>query len=328
VGPRKHTKEQNTRGQATKNLALRIRKFIVENRQEKYTPTQTPPKMVCITLQTVLQQEKFVVLKFIVCIFLIHGSKSSAVFHSVEPENIRCVCYHQIPALNPMVDQDAERIAVLTRATEINAGTVIQNIHVRKAQMEASYRQRLCLEQRGATNTEVIEAQIRLHAVTHEFAMHTYPNMRVPESERTLFADFVASFEDRIAQATDAAVAIVNAAAAAAAAAADRREADAAAAIEARRLAAAAAVASAEDRRLAAVASAEDRRLAAAAAVASAEDRRLAAAADYRCRSRSSQRCPVCSSDDHCYYDKSTSSAGHKEKSVQSCASQPKSVCI
>jgi hypothetical protein len=32
---------------------LRISKFIVENRQEKYTPTQPPPKMFCITLQMV-----------------------------------------------------------------------------------------------------------------------------------------------------------------------------------------------------------------------------------------------------------------------------------
>jgi hypothetical protein len=57
--------------------------------------------------------------------FLIHGPRSSAILYSFE--NTSGVESHQVPALNPMVGQDTNRLAVLTHETNINSGTVIQN---------------------------------------------------------------------------------------------------------------------------------------------------------------------------------------------------------
>ncbi len=110
--------------------------------------------------------------------------------------------------------------------------------------MESSYRQRLCLERRGATDGEVTDGEIRVHAVMHELVKQTYPNMRDSE--------VFEAFKNRVVKVIDDAVAFVNNSAVESAVAADQREA-AVTAIEACvNATAAAATAAAEDRRLAA----------------------------------------------------------------------------
>jgi hypothetical protein len=192
-------------------------------------------------------------INFFVAASLFYGFQSSVAFYSVE--NVHGIRYFQTTALTPMVDKDAERLA---------APHDIHHIDVRSAQMvEPSYRQASCLKNRGGN--EVMDAGIRIHAVTHELAKHTHSCSRIPIADRALPAEFVsclANSADRLAQAINTVANLT-----AAAAASDRRF--AAKVAEFSRLAAAADAAAAEDRRLAAAGAAlaaEDRKTAADAA--------------------------------------------------------------
>ena len=85
------------------------------------------------------------------------------------------VCSRAIPALLPLNDQSANMVTAWARAPAIAAGDEIRLSHVSDAEEEARVRSRHCQNFNGSTASEVTEADVRLHAVRHEFSKTVYP---------------------------------------------------------------------------------------------------------------------------------------------------------
>ena len=85
------------------------------------------------------------------------------------------VCSRAIPALLPLNDQAANMVTSWARAPAIAAGDEIRLSHVSDAEEEARVRSRHFQNFYGSTASEVTEADIRLHAVRHEYSKAVYP---------------------------------------------------------------------------------------------------------------------------------------------------------
>ena len=179
------------------------------------------------------------------------------------------VCSRAIPALLPLNDQAANMVTSWARAPAIAAGDEIRLSHVSDAEEEARVRSRHFQNFYGSTASEVTEADIRLHAVRHEYSKAVYPYPIKTSSMSEGVCDMFYTLNHKID-------------AIAGAAATDRRAIAEAAATD-RRAAAADRLAAANDRRTIAEAAANDRRAIAQAVGAIAQviaDDRRAAAAD------------------------------------------------
>ena len=169
----------------------------------------------------------------------------------------RIVCSRAIPSLNSLQDTHFESIACMARASAIAPGEVLTRAHVRNAREEVEVRRKFRLSWCGATESELSDAEARLHTVTQEWTKSLYPYTTPPPTGSEHFSHLFYDLNSRIEKAS------VDAAEDRRVAAADRR-------------AAAAAAAAAADAAAAAAAAAAD--AAAAAAEAAATDRAAAAA--------------------------------------------------
>jgi hypothetical protein len=171
----------------------------------------------------------------------------------VPPNGI--VCSRSIPSLNALQDDQIEIIACMSRAPAIAPGEVVTHDHFRSAKKEVAVRKKLRLSPRGATVSDVSDAEARLHTVTQEWSKSKYPYTTPPtgsEQFSNLFHNLDSRLDKASQNATEdrrAAAAAAEAAAAAAAAAAEAAAATAAADRQAAAAAAAAfAVEAANDR--------------------------------------------------------------------------------
>ena len=157
----------------------------------------------------------------------------------------RIVCSRAIPSLNSLQDTHFESIACMARASAIAPGEVLTRAHVRNAREEVEVRRKFRLSWCGATESEVSDAEARLHTVTQEWTKSLYPYTTPPPTGSEHFSHLFYDLNSRIEKAS------VDAAEDRRVAAADRRAAAAAAAAAAD-AAAAAAAAAATDRAAAA----------------------------------------------------------------------------
>ena len=133
----------------------------------------------------------------------------------------------------------------MARASAIAPGEVLTRAHVRNAREEVEVRRKFRLSWCGATESEVSDAEARLHTVTQEWTKSLYPYTTPPPTGSEHFSHLFYDLNSRIEKAS------VDAAEDRRVAAADRRAAAAAAAAAAD-AAAAAAAAAATDRAAAA----------------------------------------------------------------------------
>ena len=157
----------------------------------------------------------------------------------------RIVCSRAIPSLNSLQDTHFESIACMARASAIAPGEVLTRAHVRNAREEVEVRRKFRLSWCGATESELSDAEARLHTVTQEWTKSLYPYTTPPPTGSEHFSHLFYDLNSRIEKAS------VDAAEDRRVAAADRRAAAAAAAAAAD-AAAAAAAAAATDRAAAA----------------------------------------------------------------------------
>ena len=134
------------------------------------------------------------------------------------PQN-RIVCSRAIPSLKPLHDAHFESIASMTRAPAIAPGEEVTRDHLRNAEEEVQVRKKFRLSWCGASESEVSDAEARLHTVTQEWTKSLYPYTTPPPTGSEHFSNLFHDLNSRIEKANQDAAADRQAAAAAAAAA-------------------------------------------------------------------------------------------------------------